>query len=93
MPVEGTPGREHHRFWFYWHKWHYPEEGTLVVPEATGPLSAMRSLGAAITRNEPALRFVCFRCQHRRRLIKRIIFVAFALIVGTVLLLQRLDLI
>jgi len=93
MPVEGIPDREHHRFCFYCHKWHYPEEGTLVVPEATGPLSAMRSLGAAITRNESALRFVCFRCQRRRRLIKRIIFVAFALIVGTVLLLERLDLI
>ena len=58
----------------------------MVVPEVTGPLTAMRDTAARLTGDESAMRFMCHRCQRIRRLTKTCIFISFAVLVATVLL-------
>jgi hypothetical protein len=72
------------------HKWHEPDEGVMVVPEATGPLSAMRQLGARLMCDESAMRFICHRCRRIRRITQYAIFGALALLILVVLVLDRL---
>lgn len=93
MPLEGIPDRERHGFCLYCHKWHDLSEGTRVLPEATGPLSAMRRIGAAATGDESALKFVCHRCARRRKLTGRVLFGTLIAAVLIILLLERLGLI
>lgn len=93
MVHEGLPDRETHGFCFYCHKWHKLSEGARVVPEATGPLTALRGIGAAVTGDESALKFVCHRCARRRRLTSRVLFGILIVAALVVLLLERLGLI
>ncbi len=57
----------------------------MVSPEVTGPLSAMRYTAARLTSDESAMRFMCHRCQRVRRRTKACIFIAFAVLVASVL--------
>jgi hypothetical protein len=91
--IVGIPDRERHGFCFYCHQWKDLSEGTRVIPEATGPLSAMRATGAALTGDESALKFVCYQCARRRRLTRRILFGTLIAAILVVLLLERLGLI
>lgn len=93
MIHEGLPDRETHGLCFYCHKWYRLSEGTRLVPEATGPLTALRGIGGAVTGDESALKFVCHRCAKRRRLASRVIFGTLIVAVLVVLLLERLGLI
>lgn len=90
MPVSGFPDRSIHRICFRCHKWFEPGEGSLLRPEASGPLTAMHQLGESIAKGEPLLRFMCFRCQRIRRLTKWTIFLLFLVTFGAVLLLSFL---
>ncbi len=93
MAIDGIPDRSRHGYCFYCHQWLDLTDGTRTIPEASGPLSAMRATGAAMTGDESALKFVCHRCARRRRLTRRIIFTTFFVVVAIVLLLVRLGVI
>ena len=86
MPVEGFPDNKHHRICLRCRRWFEPHEGTMVFPEVAGPLSAMRAAVARLTDDESAMRFMCHRCQRIRRRTKATIFIAFAVLFGSVLI-------
>ena len=89
MPVEGIPDRKLHRYCLHCHRWHYPEEGKPVMPSG-GPLTALHNLGAVLTSDESALKFACFRCLGRRKLVRIALFATLALCVVIVLILEQL---
>ena len=60
MPIEGMPDPQIHRICRRCGKWFEPEDGTLVAPEASGPLSVMRAARASF--DPSLLRFQCNRC-------------------------------
>jgi hypothetical protein len=93
LAIIGFPDRERHGYCFYCHQWYDLSAGARVIPEAAGPISAMRAAGAAITGDESALNFVCHRCARRRRLTKRILFGVLIAAILIVLVLERLRLI
>jgi hypothetical protein len=62
----------------------------MMLPEATGPLSSMRNVGADLTGDESALRFMCHSCIRVRRITKAVIFAAFAILILIVMVLDRL---
>lgn len=92
MASSGFPDREKQGFCFYCHRWLDLGEGTRVIPEAGGPITALRGLGAAVTGDESASKFVCHRCARRRKLTRRVIFAVLIAAILIVLLLERLGL-
>jgi hypothetical protein len=90
MPVEGLPDAARHKLCLRCRKWHEPDEGIMVYPEATGPLSGMRRAAAVLAGDESAMRFMCHHCLRVRKYTKAAIFGAFGLIVLLVFLLERL---
>ena len=82
MPIEGFPDPERHTLCFRCRKWHEPDEGIVMHPEATGPLSGLRNARRQFAGDESGMRFYCHRCLRVRRRTKLVIF---GLLVATVL--------
>ena len=58
-----------------------PDQGVMVYPDPTGPLTFLRSLSVQLADDETAKRFVCHRCEttrHRIRVVKMAAFYAFS---------------
>ena len=91
MPVEGIPDPQVHRLCRRCGKWFEPREGSLVAPEATGPLGAMRALRASIDGSR--LRFQCGRCTRIRRTTETVLWGTLLGLVVVILVLERLGLI
>ncbi len=89
MPVTGIPDGQVHRFCLYCHKWHFPEEGKMLLPSG-GPLGDIGNLGRVLTGDESVYKFACFRCLNRRRLVRVVIFAALAVLVVIALVLKAL---
>jgi hypothetical protein len=85
MPVD-LPDSSVHKICMRCRRWFEPNDGTMVLPEATGPISGLRRAAATIADDESALRFICWQCLRRRRRSKAIIWIAFAIVVGIALL-------
>jgi hypothetical protein len=90
MPISGFPDATLHEICYRCGKWHEPQEGTLVYPEATGPFSFVRRTANMLAANETTMRFLCHRCARIRRTTKIVIISSFLLLVALVLLLQVL---
>lgn len=90
MPVVGVPNPELHRICRRCRKWFDPSEGTLVAPELTGPLSAMRATRTSIGQDASVLRFQCHGCTRIRRRMQTLLWVALVSLLALVLLLERL---
>ena len=69
-------------------KWFEPEEGTLMAPEATGPMGAMRAARASF--DPSLLRFQCNRCTWIRRTRERLLWGALLGFCALVLLFEKL---
>ena len=93
MPIEGFPDSSVHKICPRCHKWFEPDEGVEALPEASGPISGMRNLGASMTESRSALRFMCHHCLRVRRNATRIIYGKFLTIVVVILILVKLHLI
>ncbi|MCY2929526.1 MAG: hypothetical protein NTV86_08535 [Planctomycetota bacterium] len=76
MPVVGFPDRDRHKLCHRCHKWHEEHEGTMVYPEARGPISGLFRAAAVIAGCEDKMRFICHRCRRVRRNIKLAIAIA-----------------
>ena len=85
MPVD-LPDSSVHKICTRCHRWFDPDEGLMVLPEATGPVSRLRLAAASIAADERALRFICRRCLRARRATKAIIWLTFAIVLGVALL-------
>lgn len=85
MPV-GLPDPSVHNICIKCRRWFKPDDGAMVVPEATGPIGKLRSSVAAITGDESAYRFICYSCAWRMRRNKIILWSCFAIVVAIALL-------
>ena len=92
MPIAGFPDKDRHRLCIRCRKWHEPNEGEMVYPEATGPFSGIKRNAAILAEDESALRFMCYRCMRVRRHTKAIIFGSFAFVILLILVLGRFGL-
>jgi hypothetical protein len=81
MPID-QPDASVHKICRRCRRWFDPSEGEMVLPEATGPISAIHSAAASIASDEPALRFICHACLRTRRRTKAIVWGAFAMAIG-----------
>jgi len=90
MPVEGFPDPSRHRICRRCRKWFAPEEGSLALPEATGPLGSIRALRATVMGRESDLQFQCHRCTVVRRFTQIAIWSLLVAVIATVLILERL---
>jgi hypothetical protein len=91
MLTEGFPDRERHRICYRCRKWHEPDEGKLVYPEASGPFSSLRRMAEVLADDESKMRFICFRCIKIRRYTKWVLFGSLAILVVVILLLEKVD--
>jgi hypothetical protein len=85
MPVT-LPDSPVHKICMRCHRWFEPDDGTMVLPEAAGPISQLRRTATIIADDESALRFVCWRCLRGRRKTQAIIWIGFAVVVAIALL-------
>jgi hypothetical protein len=90
MPIDGIPDPRTHRICRRCQKWYEPSEGRLFGPEVTGPLGGLHALRATIAQDDSLLRFQCDRCTRIRRTTQVLLFAGLVLLVGLVLLLERL---
>ena len=93
MPIEGFPDPQRHKLCIRCHRWHDPDDGVMLYPEAAGPLQGLRTAAAEAAGDESAMRFMCYRCIRIRRYTKAAVFGAFALVVLLVFLLRAIGLI
>lgn len=93
MPIEGFPEAKKHKHCIRCQLWHYPEEGTLIIPESSGPLASLRAMRENIAGSESLYRFMCFRCQNVRKWQKRIIYDTFLVVFFTIIILEALGVI
>ena len=84
MPVD-FPDSSVHKICMKCHRWFDPADGTMVLPEATGPFGKLRSIAASIAGDDSALRFICWRCHRRRQWTKAILWTSFAVVLGIAL--------
>lgn len=91
MPVEGIPDPQVDRLCRRCGKWFEPQEGSLVAPEVTGPLGAMRAARATV--DGSLLRFQCRRCTRIRRTTQAVLWGTLLGLVTLILVLQKLGLI
>ena len=91
MPVEGLPDPQRHRICRRCGKWFEPDEGTLMAPEATGPLGAMRAMRASF--DSSLLRFQCDRCTRIRRTRERVLWGALLVMIAIPIILEMLGII
>ena len=80
------PDASIHKFCMRCHRWFEPEEGCMILPEATGPISGLRRAAASIAGDDSAYRFICRRCLRRRWQFKIILWFASAVVIGLALL-------
>jgi len=92
VPVEGFPDSTRHKICIRCHKWFEPLEGVVASPESSGPIRSMRNLGAQMTGDSSALRFMCHRIRVRRNT-KLVILATFLRLIAMVLILERIGLI
>lgn len=90
MPVEGIPDRDYHRHCLRCHRWHEPEEGTMIRPPASGSFGALRQYGEIVKFGQPVYRFMCHRCRRTRRRLEIFAFVILAILIGIPILLEQL---
>jgi hypothetical protein len=90
MPIDGFPDAARHKLCLRCQKWHEPDEGVVVYPEASGPLSGMRRTAAVLAGDESAMKFMCHRCIRIRKYTKIIIFGAFGTLMLLILLLEKI---
>lgn len=90
MPIDGIPDPKKHRICRRCQKWYEPSEGRLFGPEVTGPLGALQALRATIAPDDSLLRFQCDRCTRIRLTTQVVLFGGLVLLVGLILLLERL---
>lgn len=88
MPVEGIPDPRFHRVCRRCGKWFEPAEGSLVAPEVTGPLGAMRAARASF--DGSLMHFQCRRCTRIRRTTQAVLWGTLVALVTIVLVLERL---
>ena len=97
MPVKGFVDPDQHRVCFRCRKWFEPDEGGDVdVGATTGASAATNVIGAFIPMNilgGGQARFVCHKCQRRRRRFQFILYGTFPVLVLLVFILQALKLI
>ena len=92
MPVVGFPDPDVHLLCRRCRKWHEPQEGSMRLPDATGPLCMLRNAAAKISGDTSGRTFICFRCQRIRRLTNLCLWGLLAALAGGVILAQRLGL-
>ncbi len=63
-----------------------------MLPEATGPIGAMRELRASVLGRESDLQFQCRRCTQVRRVTWIVLGSLFVAVIAMVLVLDRLGL-
>jgi hypothetical protein len=84
------PDPQSHRICRRCGKWFEPGEGSLMAPEATGPMGAMRAARASF--DGSLLRFQCDRCTRIRRTTERALWGTLLGLMAIILVLERLGL-
>ena len=86
--MEGMPDPETHRICRRCGKWFEPSEGSLMAPEVTGPMGAMRASRASF--DGSLWRFQCNRCTRIRRTTERALWGTLLGLMAIILLLEWL---
>jgi hypothetical protein len=67
-------------------RWFDADDGEMIIPEPTGPISKLRLAAATIAGDDSACRFMCHRCLRTRRRTKAVIWLAIAVAIGAAFL-------
>lgn len=87
-PVKGIPDPQNHKICLRCRKWYQPEDGTMVYPEASGPISNLRIAAAKLADDDSKMRFICHRCIKVRKYTKVAIIGIFVFLVVLIIVRQ-----